>query len=145
MQEGYVTYLTEKASRYLYKTATWSSFFSVIFYIGAIIYLVASIGLLVGGGLSNLFGNVPQVNTTLMGIAFLPFAGLEFWCAMLLRRFSKQSKAALAANDETILEKALNAQKWFYSILGIVTIFSILILTANIIYVIVAGVSGVIG
>ena len=145
MPEGYVTYLTEKASRYLYKTATWSSFFAILLYIGAIIYFVASIGLLVGGGIANLFGNVPQVNTTLMGLVYLPLSGLELWCAVLLRRFSKNTKAALAANDDKLLEKAFNAQKWFYSILGVTTIISLIAIIASIIYLIVAGVSGVIG
>lgn len=80
-----------------------------------------------------------------MGLIYLPLAGLEFWCGALLRRFSQNTKAALAANDEKILEKAFSAQKWFYSVLGVVTIISILILIASIIYLIVAGVSGVMG
>lgn len=145
MNEGYVSYLTDRASKYLYKTAVWSSFFGILNYFSALLYFIMSVGLMVGGYIANLFGNISQIDTTIIGIIYLPISIIVFWIGYLLRKFSKKAKLALKSNSEQLLEEALNAQKWAYTILGISVIISLLITFGIVITMIVAGMTGLIG
>lgn len=145
MSEGYISYLTERAAKYLYKTANWSSFFAILGYITAIIYLVVGLGFLIGGSLANYFGGLQQLNTTVIGLVYIPISGLAFWCSFQLKRFSSKAKLALKTNNEKLLEEALNAQNWAYAILGVSTVVSLLLIIASLFAVIIGGITGLIG
>ena len=112
-------YISDEIRGFLYQTAKWSNFLSIVGFIAVGVLIVISIL----SGSFNLFGSmVGGMSSAFMSILYLLSSLLYLFPVLFLYRFSKGIKSALTHNDQYALNEAFNYLKKHYSFIGILTV-----------------------
>ncbi len=146
--KSYVVSINESAAGYLYKSASWTTFFAVLGYIAAALLLLMAMFVLVSGGLISRFNPaVAQMpfNFAWLGVIYLPIAALYIWTSTLMLGFASKAKQALKDNDDDMIEQSFKKMKQFLTIFGVMTIALLVLYFFMIIAMIVGSISGMSG
>ncbi|MFP4664309.1 MAG: DUF5362 family protein [Bacteroidales bacterium] len=108
--------LTRLALENLDETRKWTKFFAILGFVGAGLMVVAAIVMAFSAPGIGMWGS------PLISVLYLVLAVLYVYPSLYLFRFSEQTRDALAAADDTLLESALHYLKKSFRFLGIMTI-----------------------
>src|SRR6056297_2243645 len=107
--------LTRLALENLDETRKWTKFFSILGFVGVGLLILAAIVMAVSGaGLG--------FASPLVSLLYIALAVLYVYPSLSLYRFSEQTREALAATDEDLLESAFHYLRKSFRFLGIMTI-----------------------
>lgn len=146
---SYIVSINTLAARYLYKSANWTIFFSILGYILAGIMIIVCLGLILGAGALGAMGNptLAQLPFSLawFGVIYLPLALLYIWISTLMLGFASKAKEALKQNDDGLIEQSFRKMSRFLTMMGIVTIVGLSFYFIMMIVMIVGGITGTTG
>jgi len=121
--------ITQEIKSYLYETAKWGKFLSIVSFILISLMILVIIGMLVFGGvaMSALGGTDAMAG---MGLGFMAvfygfFIAIYLIPTLYLYRFSSKMKIALDANDQESLSSSFMNMKSMFKFWGIFTIIFI--------------------
>ncbi|MCH7226319.1 DUF5362 family protein [Haloferula sp. A504] len=106
-------------------TKPWVQFCSIIGFIITGLMLLAGVGMMIAGGFMATTGDSPGMGAmgmaplALMGVAYLVIAGFYFFPSLKLWRYGSQIASFIGSNSVTDLESALEAQRSFWKLAGI--------------------------
>ena len=129
--------ITENAKQFLSEAGKWGKFISIVGFI--------AVGLLVVFGVfaGTLFSQLPgyeDIPGALFSIIYIVLAALYFFPILYLYRFSTKVREALNANDEGVLEYALENLKSHYKFIGILMIVMLALYALIFVFALIFGV-----
>ncbi|WP_298611786.1 DUF5362 family protein [uncultured Thiothrix sp.] len=129
--------MSERVVASLRKTRPWVLFIAILGFIGAAFTLIASIPMLLGGGMMGMGGmggldaGAGFAGTGFMigmGVMYLLIAVLYFIASLYLLRYANAIKRAVTGLNASDMEAALEAQASFWKLVGILAIVSIVLM-----------------
>jgi len=134
-------WISEDVRSYLYETAKWTKFLSIVGFVFAGITAVGAFG--AGAVLSALGPNNPlsKIGAAGLTIVYLVFALIEFYPSYLLYKFSASTNQAVLFGDQLSLSDAMHKMKSFFKFWGIIMIAFIAFYAMMIITIVVAGIA----
>jgi len=134
-------WISEDIRSYLYETAKWTKFLSIVGFVFAGITAIGAFG--AGSVLEALGPNHPiaKIGATGLTIAYLLLAVVEFYPSYLLYKFSAFTNQAVLFGDQFSLSDAMHKMKSFFKFYGILTIAFIAFYAMVMITVVVAGIA----
>lgn len=130
----------DKATKsFLGEAAKWTTFLSILGYIGIGFMVLAAIVLFAVGSSISMG---PMAGGMWMGVFYLALAAFYFIPINLLYKFSSNMKTALSSNDQASLVKAFEYLKSHYKFIGILTIVLIGIYILAVVGIVLTGMSG---
>ncbi|WP_294296170.1 DUF5362 family protein [uncultured Chryseobacterium sp.] len=127
------------AKSFLDEAAKWTTFLSILGYIGIGFMVLAAFVLFAVGSSINMG---PMSGGSWIGIFYLALAAFYFIPINLLYKFSSNMKTALRSNNQTSLVKAFEYLKSHYKFIGILTIVLIGIYILAVVGIILTGMNG---
>ena len=127
------------AKSFLGEAAKWTTFLSILGYIGIGFMVLAAIVLFAVGSSISMG---PMAGGIWMGVFYLALAAFYFIPINLLYKFSSNMKTALRSNDQVSLVKAFEYLKSHYKFIGILTIVLIGIYILAVVGIVLTGMSG---
>lgn len=132
----------------LARTKGWTRLMSVLLWIGAVVLILAGIGMMAFGGLAGLGGGsgesaIAGIGMGIgMGLIYIILSLIYVYPALKLGKFSSQVGQLLNEPSEALLVSALDQQRAFWKYVGIWALIGIIL---NILFVVIAIVVGGIG
>lgn len=103
----------------------WMKFLGIVGIIDALLVTIEAIVVIIlGGSLGNKIG-IGATLVVFAGFSFLIAGGISFFIELLLYSSGKNYQKASALNDSNYLDTAVSKQKTFFTIVGILTIVSL--------------------
>ncbi|MDQ1161675.1 small-conductance mechanosensitive channel [Chryseobacterium sp. SORGH_AS 447] len=127
------------AKSFLGEAAKWTTYLSILGYIGIGFMVLAAIVLFAVGSSISMG---PMAGGIWMGVFYLALAAFYFIPINLLYKFSSNMKTALHSNDQASLVKAFEYLKSHYKFIGILTIVLIGIYILAVVGIVLTGMSG---
>jgi len=117
--------LTEEIKSYLYETAKWSKFLSILgFVFIGLMAIFMLVMLFAGGAAMSSLGQTGALTTMSMGFVVIFYGlliALYFFPTLYLYRFATKMKIALDANDQQSLSESFMNMKSVFKFWGIFT------------------------
>ena len=116
--------LNQQAKNFLYETAKWATFISIIGFIGIVLMIIMSFSM------TTILSQVPNEALGGLPIQFFSFfylimAGISFIPIYFLFQFGNNIQNAIKNNDTDLLTFGLKKLKSHYKFVGILTIIAI--------------------
>lgn len=134
--------ITEDIRSYIYETAKWAKFLSIIGFIFCVLIIILALSLPAILSAMATVGKNP-----LMGVAsgvisaiYIVFALLYFYPSLMLFKYANSAKKAVLFLDQTSLGEAMSKMKSFFKFWGIMTITIIGLYAAIFLVGIIAGI-----
>ncbi|MBN2892827.1 MAG: hypothetical protein JXL97_13245 [Bacteroidales bacterium] len=115
--------ISEMAMDYLYSTAKWAKFLSILGLIS--LGLIVVVGFSMGTIFGKLGGEYAAIPTTMFGIMYLFMAGIYLYPVLAMLKFANFSKSAYLDNNSENLTEAFRNLKGAYQYVGILTIIGL--------------------
>lgn len=141
--EPVILKVTEDIRSYLYETAKWTRFLSIVgFVICALIIIFAfSVPAILSAVAVRMPANpLARVSSGLFTIPYLLIGLLYFYPSLLLFKFANAAKTAVLYNDQPAFSIAIGKMKSFFKFWGILTIIAIALNLLLFLFMVVAGI-----
>lgn len=139
--------VTPKTAGFLKEIAGWTTFFSILGFIGLglLVLLALLVKFVFGNALANLpsTANLPFNAGNLFAVLYLVFAFIYYFPIMYLYKFSTKMKKALYAKDDDVFTDAFEMLKSHYKFVGVFTIILISLYILLFVAVIILGASSI--
>ena len=124
-EEVEALWITEDIRSYIYDTAKWTKFLSVVGFVFAAMIALSAFGtaafLKTLGAVSP--GNpLVQIGSTVLTVVYLLLALLQFYPSFLMFKFSTAATQAVLFADQASLSVAMAKMKSFFKFWGVITI-----------------------
>ena len=104
----------------------WMKFLGIVGIIDAVLVILVAIAvIIIGGALGNKIGAAEKTLVVYFGISFIIAGVISFFIELLLYSSGKNYKKASTLSDSNLLDKAVSKQKTFFTIVGILTIITL--------------------
>jgi hypothetical protein len=122
--------ITEDIRSYIYETAKWTKFLSIVGFIFSGLMVIAAFGV---GAVMSSVGNELGPGLNMLGkmgggfftVLYLVFALFYFYPSLLLFKYANAAKAAILFSDQASLSIAMSKMKSLFKFWGIFTIIII--------------------
>lgn len=140
-EEVEALWISEDVRSYIYETAKWTKFLSVIGFIFSALTAITAFG--ANAFLSAVPADNPlqKIGAAGITIVYLLLAIVQFYPSLQLYKFSIAANQAVLFGEQTSLSEAMGKLKSFFKFWGIITIAFIALYVMMMIFVIVAGVA----
>ena len=145
-KEQEVLIITEDIRSYIYETAKWCNFLSVVGFVFSAFMVMASFG--VGSFMTVMNNTVGPENNPyaalgpgILTVFCLLFALMYFYPSLLLFKYANAAKKAVLFADQPTLSIAMSKMKSFFKFWGILTIVMLSLYALLILFGIIAGIS----
>ncbi len=142
-KEAEVLVITEDIRSYIYETAKWANFLSIMGFILTAFIAMFSFGI---GSLMTLLNSqlgaanpYAGLSSGVLTVFFLLVAALYFYPSLLLFKYASSAKKAVLFADQATLSIAMSKMKSFFKFWGILTIIVLAFYTLAFLLGIVAG------
>jgi len=145
-KEQEVLIITEDIRSYIYETAKWANFLSIVGFVLTAFMVMFSFGV---GSFMTVMNNTlgPENNpyaalgTGVLTVICFLFALMYFYPSLLLFKYANSAKKAVLFADQPTLSIAMSKMKSFFKFWGILTILMLSLYVLAILFGIVAGIS----
>ena len=132
-------FVTPAAIAHLRGTRPWVRLLSILGFVGVGFLVIAAVGVV---GFTRLIPGTGPLGGLAVGSFYLLMAGIYVFPALFLSRYASAIRRLESARDAVSLERALEEQKKFWRLVGIITLVALGVNVLVVFFVIVAGVAG---
>lgn len=116
--------VTEDIRSYIYETAKWAKFLSVMGFIFCVLIILLALSLPAILAAMTAMGKNPMMGiaTGALSVIYILFALLYFYPSLMLFKYANSAKKAVLFLDQESLAEAMSKMKSFFKFWGILTI-----------------------